>query len=169
MSVRPKGRRQRWGESGARILAPMSPPAATTSDRRGLLRAAALAPPDAALAAWTAWRAGADRWRFDPASDWWLPLVWWNLRAAVTDAADVELLREHYRRAWIHHQHLTARVAPALDAVRREGIDALQNRRYVHAPGLLYRWGGKLTRLLPQRFFTGQVAAQYRRSLEHNR
>lgn len=103
----------------------MSPPAATTSDRRGLLRAAALAPPDAALAAWTAWRAGADRWRFDPASDWWLPLVWWNLRAAVTDAADVELLREHYRRAWIHHQHLTARVAPALDALRREGIETL--------------------------------------------
>lgn len=51
----------------------------------------------------------------------------------------------------------------------REGIDALQNRRYVHAPGLLYRWGGKLTRLLPQRFFTSQVAAQYRRSLESNR
>lgn len=51
----------------------------------------------------------------------------------------------------------------------REGIDALQNRRYVHAPGLLYRWGGKLTRLLPQRFFTGRVAAQYRRSLDANR
>lgn len=57
---------------------------------------------------------------------------------------------------------------PAAECAR-EGIDALQNRRYVHAPGLLYRWGGKLTRLLPQRFFTGQVAAQYRRSLEHNR
>ncbi len=51
----------------------------------------------------------------------------------------------------------------------REAIDALQNRRYIHAPGLLYRWGGKLTRLLPQRFFTGQVAAQYRRSLDVNR
>ncbi|HWB16842.1 MAG TPA: nucleotidyltransferase family protein [Vicinamibacterales bacterium] len=103
----------------------MSPRAATTSDRRGLLRAAALAPPDAALAAWTAWRAGADRWRFDPASDWWLPLVWWNLREVVTDAADASLLREHYRRAWIHHQHLIARVAPALDALHREGIETL--------------------------------------------
>lgn len=51
----------------------------------------------------------------------------------------------------------------------REAIDALQKRRYVHAPGLLYRWGGALTRLLPQRFFTAQVAAQYRRSLTENR
>lgn len=51
----------------------------------------------------------------------------------------------------------------------REAIDALQYRRYVHAPGLLYRWGGKLTRLLPQRFFTAQVAAQYRRSLDNDR
>lgn len=51
----------------------------------------------------------------------------------------------------------------------REAINALQYRRYIHAPGLLYRWGGKLTRLLPQRFFTAQVAAQYRRSLQSNR
>jgi short-subunit dehydrogenase len=51
----------------------------------------------------------------------------------------------------------------------REAIDALQNRRYIHAPGLLYRWGGRLTRLLPQRFYTAQVAAQYRRSLQSNR
>lgn len=51
----------------------------------------------------------------------------------------------------------------------REGIAALQFRRYIHAPGVLYRWGGKLTRLLPQRFFTSQVAAQYRRSLDSER
>ncbi len=57
---------------------------------------------------------------------------------------------------------------PAAECAR-EGIDALQYRRYVHAPGLLYRWGGMLTRLLPQRFFTGQVAAQYRRSLQTHR
>jgi hypothetical protein len=103
----------------------MSPSAVTPADRRGLLRAAALAPPDAAPAAWTAWRAGADRWRFDPVSDWWLPLVWWNLREVVTDAADAALLREAYRRAWIHHQHLIARVAPALDALHRKGIETL--------------------------------------------
>jgi len=48
----------------------------------------------------------------------------------------------------------------------QEALETLRCRRYVHAPGLLYRWGGKLTRLLPQRMFVAGVAAQYRRSLE---
>lgn len=53
-----------------------------------------------------------------------------------------------------------------VDECAREALETLRCRRYVHAPGLLYRWGGKLTRLLPQRLFVAGVAAQYRRSLE---
>lgn len=50
----------------------------------------------------------------------------------------------------------------------REGVDAFRRRRYVHSPGFVYRWGGALSRLLPQRLFVGGVAAQYRRSLRKN-
>jgi uncharacterized protein len=50
----------------------------------------------------------------------------------------------------------------------KEGVEAFRRRRYVHAPGFVYRWGGALSRLLPQRLFVGAVAAQYRRSLRKN-
>lgn len=50
----------------------------------------------------------------------------------------------------------------------REGVEALVQRRYVHSPGFVYRWGGAVTKLLPQRLFVSGVAAQYRRSLRRN-
>jgi hypothetical protein len=95
------------------------------ADDRGLLRTAALAPAAEALAAWNAWRAVPGRPHFDPASDWWLPLVWWNLREMVTDEAASAPLRDGYRAAWIRNQHLLARVAPVLDALHHAGIETL--------------------------------------------
>jgi uncharacterized protein len=55
------------------------------------------------------------------------------------------------------------------DRCARAGISAFKRREYVYAPGVVYRWGGKLTRLLPQRLFVASVADQYRRSLEKHK
>jgi short-subunit dehydrogenase len=51
----------------------------------------------------------------------------------------------------------------------REAIRAFRDRQYLYSPGFVYRWGSAVTRLLPQRFFIGRVADQYRRSLERHR
>ena len=51
----------------------------------------------------------------------------------------------------------------------REAIRAFRDREYVYSPGFVYRWGSAMTRLLPQRFFIGRLAEQYRKSLERNR
>lgn len=51
----------------------------------------------------------------------------------------------------------------------REAVKAFRDREYVYSPGFVYRWGSAVTRLLPQRFFIGRVADQYRKSLERNR
>ncbi|HEU4577964.1 MAG TPA: SDR family oxidoreductase [Polyangiaceae bacterium] len=51
----------------------------------------------------------------------------------------------------------------------RDAVRAFRDREYVYSPGFVYRWGSAVTRLLPQRFFIGRVAEQYRRSLERNR
>lgn len=51
----------------------------------------------------------------------------------------------------------------------RDAVRAFRDREYVFSPGIVYRWGSAVTRLLPQRFFIGRVAEQYRRSLERNR
>lgn len=50
----------------------------------------------------------------------------------------------------------------------RSAIEGLRRRKYLVVPGLTYRWGSRITRLLPQNFLVGQVAAQYRRSLSRN-
>ncbi len=50
----------------------------------------------------------------------------------------------------------------------RECIQGLQRRAYLTVPGFIYRWGSRLTRLLPQSFLVGRVAAQYRHSLTRN-
>jgi short-subunit dehydrogenase len=50
-----------------------------------------------------------------------------------------------------------------------EAVRALRDRAYLHSPGLVYRVGSVVSRLLPQRFFIGRLAEQYRRSLERNR
>jgi hypothetical protein len=55
-----------------------------------------------------------------------------------------------------------------VDVCARSAVKALQRREYLAVPGFVYRVGSVLTRLLPQRFFTGRVAAQYRRSLVEN-
>lgn len=52
----------------------------------------------------------------------------------------------------------------ALEAVR-----AFRCRAYLHSPGVMYRLGSVVSRLLPQKFFIARVADQYRRSLERNR
>ncbi len=50
----------------------------------------------------------------------------------------------------------------------RSAIQGFKRRRYLVVPGLIYRVGAVLTRLLPQSFVVGRVAAQYRKSLAKN-
>ena len=50
-----------------------------------------------------------------------------------------------------------------------EAVRAFRERAYLHSPGMMYRLGSVVSRLLPQKFFIGRVADQYRRSLERNR
>jgi len=47
----------------------------------------------------------------------------------------------------------------------REAVEAFRLRRYLHVPGVVYRVGLVVTRLLPHRFVTGRVAATYRKAL----
>ena len=56
-----------------------------------------------------------------------------------------------------------------VDKCAKEAVDAFKHRRYLHSPGLVYRLGNVVSRLVPQRFLVGRVAEQYRRSLERNR
>jgi short-subunit dehydrogenase len=56
-----------------------------------------------------------------------------------------------------------------VDRCALEAITAFRRRAYLHCPGITNRFGSVLSRLLPQRLFIAQVAAQYRRSLERNR
>ena len=50
----------------------------------------------------------------------------------------------------------------------REAIWGLKRRRYLTIPGIVYGWGARFTRLLPQSVLVGRVAAQYRHSLFKN-
>jgi uncharacterized protein len=52
-----------------------------------------------------------------------------------------------------------------VDDVAREGLHAFQHRKYLHVPGLMYRVGAVLTRMLPQQIVTGRVASEYRKAL----
>ncbi|HWO08304.1 MAG TPA: SDR family NAD(P)-dependent oxidoreductase [Polyangiaceae bacterium] len=56
-----------------------------------------------------------------------------------------------------------------VDRCASEAVRALRERAYLHSPGMMYRLGSVVSRLLPQRFFIGRVAEQYRRSLERHR
>ncbi len=47
-----------------------------------------------------------------------------------------------------------------------EGVEAFRNRKYLHISGFANRLGSAFTRLLPQRFTTSIVAAQYRNALK---
>lgn len=56
-----------------------------------------------------------------------------------------------------------------VDKCAREAVRAFRDRAYLHSPGMVYRLGSMVTRLMPQRFFISRLADQYRRSLERNR
>lgn len=47
-----------------------------------------------------------------------------------------------------------------------EGVEAFRNRKYLHISGLTNRVGSAFARMLPQRFATSLVAAQYRNALK---
>lgn len=92
---------------------------------RRLLQRAALAGPEAGLDAWRAWRSHVHSRQLDPASQWWFPLVWWNLKDAPIDDADRGWLRQEYQAAWLRNQHHLAVAAATVDALEREGIETL--------------------------------------------
>jgi short-subunit dehydrogenase len=48
-------------------------------------------------------------------------------------------------------------------------VKALRERKYMHTPGLMYAWGGQLSKFLPQRFYISQLGQQYKRSLDKGR
>jgi len=50
----------------------------------------------------------------------------------------------------------------------RSALSGFARRKYLVIPGIVYRVGAVLTRLLPQYFVVRQVASQYRRSLSRN-
>ncbi len=47
-----------------------------------------------------------------------------------------------------------------------EGVEAFRSRKYLHISGFANRVGSAFVRLLPQRFTTSMVAAQYRNALK---
>jgi short-subunit dehydrogenase len=47
-----------------------------------------------------------------------------------------------------------------------EGVEAFRSRKYLHISGFVNRVGSVFARILPQRFATGLVAAQYRSALK---
>ncbi len=47
-----------------------------------------------------------------------------------------------------------------------EGVEAFRSRKYLHISGFANRVGSAFARLLPQRFTTSMVAAQYRNALK---
>ena len=51
-------------------------------------------------------------------------------------------------------------------AMAREGVEAFRTRKYLHISGFANRVGSAFARLLPQRFTTSLVAAQYRNALK---
>lgn len=53
-----------------------------------------------------------------------------------------------------------------VDQAAREGVEAFRVRKYLHISGLTNRIGSVFARLMPQRFATSLVAAQYRAALK---
>ncbi len=52
-----------------------------------------------------------------------------------------------------------------VDRCAESALKSFQKREYIAVPGFTYQVGSVLARILPQRFFVGQVAARYRKSL----
>lgn len=53
-----------------------------------------------------------------------------------------------------------------VDQAASEGVEAFRTRKYLHISGFVNRVGSVFARILPQRFSTGLVAAQYRNALK---
>jgi short-subunit dehydrogenase len=53
-----------------------------------------------------------------------------------------------------------------VDRAAREGVEAFRKRKDLYVPGITYRFGHPLLRVLPQRLVVGSIAAVYRRALE---
>jgi short-subunit dehydrogenase len=53
-----------------------------------------------------------------------------------------------------------------VDQAASEGVEAFRNRKYLHISGFANRVGSAFARMLPQRFATSLVAAQYRNALK---
>ncbi|WP_158828670.1 SDR family NAD(P)-dependent oxidoreductase [Mucilaginibacter lacusdianchii] len=53
-----------------------------------------------------------------------------------------------------------------VEQAAKEGIAALQSRKYNHIPGLLNRVGSKFMKLLPKSFIVGQLGKTYQKSLD---
>ena len=53
-----------------------------------------------------------------------------------------------------------------VEQAAREGVEAFRERKYLHISGFVNRVGSIFARILPQRFSTGLVAAQYRSALK---
>jgi uncharacterized protein len=53
-----------------------------------------------------------------------------------------------------------------VDQAAREGVEAFRSRKYLHISGFANRVGSAFARMLPQRFTTSLVAAQYRNALK---
>jgi uncharacterized protein len=63
---------------------------------------------------------------------------------------------------------LRAWLMPA-DECAASAVNALRERKYMYTPGMLYAWGGQLSKFLPQRFYISQLGQQYKRSLDKGR
>jgi hypothetical protein len=109
--------------------------------RQVLLLRAALLAREPALAAWRAWRAGADLDAVDPGSFRLLPLLWHHLTELGVEDPLLERCRGVFRHTWSKNQLLLHRAAPVLAALRRAGIDVLVLKggamaaRYYPSPG----------------------------------
>lgn len=53
-----------------------------------------------------------------------------------------------------------------VDQAAREGVEAFRSRKYLHISGFANRVGSAFARMLPHRFTTSLVAAQYRNALK---
>jgi len=86
---------------------------------------AALDPAEEALGAWERWRGAVELDDVDHGSARLLPLVYRNLGPDAFDAEVAGRLKGLYRRAWSANQLLFGRVAAAIEALERAGIETL--------------------------------------------
>lgn len=103
----------------------MTSPDALFDDETRLLLKAALAPGDAAIAAFRAWRARFDLDAIGYGARRLLPLAHANLRAAGCEDPLMGRIRGIRRFDWAHNQMLLLGAAHALSALKAAGIDTI--------------------------------------------